>query len=110
MSNEAWQTIGNVASTTGLSAIAYSGVKGVVAGYQAYASPDTSLIESGRKLKRVKSRLQGLSPQRREEIEIATRSQDTGCKTLENLEDQLDECVLLIDAVSLSNSNSRWSF
>jgi hypothetical protein len=109
MSNDTWQTIGNVASTTGLTAFAYSGVKGVVAGYQTYASPDTALKESGRKLKRVKSRLQGLSPQRREEIEIATRSSDTNCKTLGNLEDALDECVQLIDAISLSNSNSRWN-
>jgi len=88
---DGWQTVGRIASTTGVTAAAYSGVHVVVAGYHAYISPNTSLMESERKLRRVKSRLQGLSPRRRGEIEAATRSYDSGCKSLENLEELLDD-------------------
>jgi hypothetical protein len=90
-----WLTIGRIASTTGVTAAAYSGIQVAVKGYQTYISPNTSLAESERRLKRVQSRLQGLSTRRREEIEAATRSFDSGCKSLENLEEQLDECVVL---------------
>lgn len=100
--------IGNIASTTGVSAVAYSGVKGIVASYQTYISPAGSLEESERKLKRVRSRLQGLSPQRRENIETATRSNSSNSTSLEGLEIQLEMSVLLIDAVSLSNSYLPW--
>ncbi|KAF8462090.1 hypothetical protein DFH94DRAFT_788689 [Russula ochroleuca] len=91
MSNDTWQAIGNIASTTGITAVAYSGVKGVVASYQTYASPSTSLKESERKLKRVRSQLNGLTSERREQIEIATRSRssDPGCLSLGGLEIQL---------------------
>ena len=85
--------MGDIANTTGITAAAYSGVQLVMAGYR-YASPYTTLAESEKKLKRVKSRLQGLSPQRREEIETASRGKDDS-KSLEHLEEQLDECVLL---------------
>lgn len=95
MTNDAWQTIGNVASSTGIAAVAYSGVKGIVASYQTYVSPTGSLEESERKLKRVRSRLQGLSPKRRENIETATRSNSSNCTSLEGLEIQLEMCVLL---------------
>ena len=96
MTEDAWQTVGRIASTAGVTATAYSGVQAVVKGYQAYISPDTNLMESERRLKRVRSRLNGLSKRRRDEIEAATQSYDSGCKSLENLEEQLDECVLLI--------------
>ena len=112
MSNDTWQAIGNIASTTGITAVAYSGVKGVVASYQTYASPSTSLKESERKLKRVRSQLNGLTSQRREEIETATRSsssQDSSdCMTLGGLEIQLQACVLLIDSIFHSNSYPPW--
>jgi hypothetical protein len=102
MSDDAWQAIGNIASTTGITVVAYSGVKGVVAGYQAYTSaPHTSLTESERKLKRVRSRLHGLSPQRREEIESATLNESPNCTSLRGLEVTLEMCVLLIYAVPL---------
>jgi hypothetical protein len=89
---DGWQTpISILANMIGL---------GFVAGYQAYASPSTSLTESERKLERVRLRLQGLSPQRREEIEIAIRSGASNCKSLTDLEKQLEACVLLVYAVS----------
>jgi len=98
-----WKIIGNLASTAGLGTFALTGAKGIVAGYQAFASPYTSLTESERKLEKVRSRLQGLSPQRREEIETAIRSNPSGgCKSLGDLEKKLQECVLLIDAVSFA--------
>lgn len=97
---DAWQAIGNIANVAGITGFAISGAKGVVAGYQAYASPYTSLTESERKLEKVKSKLQELSDQRREEIEIATRSRASNCKGLKDLEKQLQECVLLIYTVS----------
>jgi len=80
-----WQSIGSV---TGLT----SGIQGIVQNYQAYISePTASLVESERrlerKLKMVESRLQGLSPQRRAEIEIANRNNYVGAKSVEDLED-----------------------
>lgn len=96
MTDVAWQTVGRIASTVGVTATAYSGVQVVAKGYQTYISPDTALMESEKKLKRVRSRLRGLSQRRRDEIEAATQSYDSGCKSLENLEEQLDECVILM--------------
>lgn len=102
--NENWQTIGNVASAVGLTSFALTGAKGVLQGYQTFASPYTSLVESERKLERVRSRLLGLSPQRREEIEASIQSNASGCKSLHDLEEQLEECVLLLnDAVSFDS-------
>ncbi len=101
MTTDAWESIGNLANMAGLAGFAISGAKSAVAGYQAYASPSTSLTESEKKLERVRSRLQGLSPQRREEIDIAIRSKASNCKSLKDLEKQLQECVLLIGPVSL---------
>ena len=87
--------IGNIASTAGLTAFGYSGVKGVVAGYYAFVSPSGSLMESEAKLKRVQSRLKELSPERRKEIERASQSESsTGCTTLNDLEKRLESCVL----------------
>ena len=97
---DGWQAINNFANMAALTSTAISGVKVVVAGYQTYASPYTFLMQSGRKLKRVKSRLNGLSPERREEVEIATRTRATHCKSLKDLEGQLQGCVLLIYAHS----------
>jgi hypothetical protein len=102
MSQEGWGSLGNIANTTAITTAAYSGVQFVLAGYR-YASPYTTLAESEKKLKRVKSRLQGLSPRRREEIETASQGKDDS-KSLELLEEQLDECVLLVDVFSFSNS------
>jgi len=93
MTEDAWQTVGRIASTAGVTATAYSGVQVVVKSYQAYISPDTFLMESERRLKRVRSRLDGLSKRRREEIEAATQSYDSGCKPLESLEEQLDDLM-----------------
>jgi hypothetical protein len=101
---DVWQAINNLANVAGLTSVA---AQGAVVGYQAYASPYTSLTDSERKLERVKSRLQGLSPQRREEIEMATRSQASNCKSLKDLEDKLQECVLL-NYVSLFRSQNAW--
>ena len=105
---DAWPTIRHFASAASLTTFAVGGAKTVLAGYQTFASPCTSLTESEKKLKRVRSQLQRLSPKRREEIEIAIRNNATDCKSLKDLEEQLDGCaVLLIDTVSLSNINSQ---
>ena len=76
--------------------------------YKANASPQASLEASGRKLEKIRSRLQGLSPQRREEIEVATQLGTFGNenpKKLAGIENELQECVRWF-APSLSNSNS----
>jgi len=97
---DSWQAINNLANMAGLAGFAISGAKSAVAGYQAYASPYTSLTESERKLERVKSRLQGLSRERREEIEIAIRSRASNCKSLKDLEKQLQELMDMYDVLS----------
>lgn len=94
MTSEAWQMVGTIASTAGVTTFAIGGAKGILAGYQTYASPYTSLTETGRKLEKVRTRIQGLSPKRREEIEVATRSESFNGSRLEDLEQKLDECVL----------------
>ena len=110
MANDAWQmAIGTIASTAGLTGFAFTGVQGAIAGYQAYISPNASLTKSERKLKMVRSRLQELTPQRREEIEIAARSGSSEFTSLQHLEKQLSVYVLvLIDAISLSNLTPLW--
>ncbi|KAH9998579.1 hypothetical protein BJV77DRAFT_700237 [Russula vinacea] len=90
MTTDAWQTFSNFATTAGITTVAYSGAKGVIASYQTYASPTTSLTQSEKKLERVRSRLQELSPRRREEIEIVIRSNASDCRSLKDLEEQLD--------------------
>lgn len=99
MTNNVWEVLGNIATTTGITAVAYTSINGAVAGYQACNSASNSLTESERKLERVRSRLKGLSPQRRDEIEATQGNASAGCKSLKDLEEQLEECVLLIDAV-----------
>jgi hypothetical protein len=94
MTSEHWQVVGAVASTAGVTTFVIGGAKGIAAGYQTYASPYTCLTEAERKLKRVRSRLQELSPKQREEIEIATRSESFTGLSLESLEERLEECVL----------------
>ncbi|KAF8484115.1 hypothetical protein F5888DRAFT_1641216, partial [Russula emetica] len=94
---DGWQLINNLANIAGITSFA---AQGVVAGYQAYASSYTSLTESERTLERVRSRLQGLSPQQREEIEIATRNSAYNRKSLKAIEKELQElmnkyCVLI---------------
>ena len=92
----AWQaTVGTIASTAGLTGFAFTGVQSAITGYQAFVSPNASLTKSERKLKMVKSRLEELTPQRRKEIEIATRSGSCEFTSLEHLGKQLNECVLL---------------
>jgi hypothetical protein len=103
MSSESWQNFGNIVNTAGLAGFAITGATSVLAGYQAYASPLSSLAESEKKLKSVRSRLQELSPQRREEIDSRCRA--SNCKSLKDLEGELDMCVLLNDDISRSNSN-----
>lgn len=107
-SSEAWSVIANVASATGITTVAYSGV---VAGYRAYNSASNSIAEAEKKLLRVDKRLKGLSVERRKEIEKATQSktqsasqsgelggESPGCTSLQGLEAQLRRCVLLSDA------------
>jgi hypothetical protein len=103
MSSESWQTLGNFMNTAGLVGFTITGASSVLAGYQAYASPDASLAESQRKLERVRARLQELSPQQREEIDSQCRA--SNFKSLEDLEGDLHMCVLLNESVSRSNSN-----
>jgi len=92
MANNVWGVFGNIATATGFTAVAYTSVQGAVAGYQACNSASNSLTESERKLERVRSRLKGLSPQRRDEIE-ATQGNASGCKSLKDLEEQLEELL-----------------
>lgn len=94
MTSEPWNTVGTIASTAGVTTFAISGAKGILATYQTYYSPYTSLTAAERKLKRIRSRLQGLSPKRREEIEIATRSESFDGLSLVALEGKLEKCVL----------------
>jgi len=84
MSGESWQTLGNFVNTAGLAGFAITGANSVLAGYQAYASPYAWLAKSERKLERVRSRLQELSPQQREEIDSQCRV--SNCKSLKDLE------------------------
>jgi len=91
-----WEAINNLAHVATIASITATGV---VKGYQAHASPYISLTESERTLEKVRSRLKGLSQQRRDEIEIATQSKVTNCKSLKDLEGQLEDlmdthCVL----------------
>ena len=105
-----WQSaVGTIASTAGLTGFALTGVQGAIASYHALASPHASLTKSEIMLQKVKARLQDLSPQRREEIKIAARSESSEFTSVEHLEKTLDECVL-IDADSLSNINSLWKY
>jgi hypothetical protein len=85
--------VGTIASTAGITTFGIGTASGILAGYKTYASPYTSLMEAERRLERVRSRLQGLSSKRREEIEIATRSESFDGSSLETLEAKLDECV-----------------
>lgn len=77
------------ASTIGVTAAAYSTVKGVIASYQAYGSNSSSIAESKKKLKWVKSRLGELSPEQRKKIESENTAQGD-CSVLKGLELQLD--------------------
>jgi len=90
MTSEPWKTVGTIASTAGVTTFAIGGAKSIAAVYRNFASPYTTLTESGRKLKRVRSRLQGLSPKRREEIDIAARSDSFNDSSLEILEGKLE--------------------
>ncbi len=96
---QVWDMIGTIANTAGVTTLAIGGAQGVAALYRTYGSPYTSLTESERKLKRVRSRLQGLSPQRREQINIAIQSKSSDCVSLEDLEDQLETYVLPTDTL-----------
>lgn len=93
MTSESWQVIGNLASTAGVTTCAIGGANVILASYRTYASPYTSLTVAERKLEKVRSRLQVLSPKQREEIEIATRDGSSNQSSLEALEKGLEECV-----------------
>lgn len=100
MTIDAWQTCRDFATVASIA----------VTTYQSYGSPYTSLTKTEKKLEKVRAKLKEvrkLSPEQRAEIETTIRSQDANYTSLEDLEDELKECVLLIDAISLSNSNSR---
>jgi len=88
----ALQIVGNVATVAGLYLFTATGAKAINNTYQATASPYTSLTESEKKLKRVESRLQGLSVKQREEIEATqhTTSNDESFKSIEDLEQALE--------------------
>jgi hypothetical protein len=104
-----WQTtVGAIASTAGLAGFGVAGVQGAIAAYQAFVYGP--LTRSEKILNKVKSRLQELSPEQREEINITARSGSSELKSLEDLEKLLAECVLLINFISLSNSCSLWKY
>lgn len=90
MASEPWRTVGTIASTAGVTTVAIGTAKTALA----YISPYPALMETERRLERVRSRLQGLSPKQREEIEVATRRESFSGTSLENLEERLEECVL----------------
>jgi hypothetical protein len=94
MSGSWQQTVGTIASTAGVTTVAIGGAKTALAGYRTYASPYTSLTEAEKNLETVRLQLQRLSPKRREEIEIATRSGSFDGSSLETLEEDLQEYVL----------------
>jgi len=78
-------------NTAGLTGFAISGATSVLAGYQAFASPYSSLANSERKLERVRLRLKELSPQRREEIDSQCRASNR--KSLKDLEEELESLM-----------------
>lgn len=94
MSSESWQNLGNFVNSVGITGLAVTGATSAMAAYQKFASPYVSLAESERILKGVRSRLQELSPQRREEIDL---DRPPNSKSLKDIEGELDKCVLLID-------------
>ena len=106
MSGESWQILGNIVNTAGVTGFAITGATTVLAGYQTYVSPYASLAESERKLDKVQSRLQELTPQQREEIDA--RSRASGSKGLTVLEKELIKYVLLNDAVSFQIQTHGW--
>jgi len=88
-----WWGVGNAAKVAGVA----SGAKSAYDSYQALGSPNTFLRSAGEQLDKVGSRLQAVTPQRREEIEQNVAS---GHKSIQDLEVQLGECVPLTGAFS----------
>jgi len=86
-----WTGVGNAAKVATIG----SGLKAAFDSYQALGSPDTFLQKAGKKLDKVKSRLQELTPQQREEIEQNVVPGDGPHKSIDDLEVQLQECVPL---------------
>jgi hypothetical protein len=86
-----WTSLGNAAKVAGIA----SGVKSMYDAYQALGSPNAFLQSSGETLDRVRSRLQGLTPQQRAEIEQNVASNNGSHKTIHDIEVQLGECVPL---------------
>jgi len=92
MTNDLWTMAGRAATVTGLTSVAVTGAKSI---YEAHGTTHSSLVASGKKLEKVRSRLQQLSPQRREllEIEIASQSGaslDDAPKSLGDIEKELE--------------------
>ncbi|KAH9962897.1 hypothetical protein BC827DRAFT_1266698 [Russula dissimulans] len=69
MADNSWQMAGNAATVASLT-FALTGTS-VASIYQTYCSPSTSLENSRKELEEVRSRLQALSPERREQIDAA---------------------------------------
>lgn len=105
--SKGWPTVETI-STVDLTSFVISGAMGVLEGYRTYASPHTYLTESEKRLEWVRTQLERLSPEQRMEIEIATRDKYHDRSSLEYLEQQLSEYVILIDSVSFPNSSSCW--
>jgi len=81
-------------NVAGITTFALTGGKSIASIYQTYCSPSTSLEDSRKELEKVRSRLQALSPQRREQIEAACQRKPTSgvtVKSLEDLEAQLQD-------------------
>jgi len=87
--------------------------------YRTFYSPFSSIEDSGRVLQKVQSRLQMLSPQRREQIEAACQRESSSRETpngLESLERELEDlfdlyCELKIqyEEMSFTESHLPWT-
>jgi len=71
----------------GFTSFALSGAKNIVSVYHTYGSPSASLEHAVQALEKVKSRLQALSPQRREQIEAACQRKSASGETVKSLKD-----------------------
>jgi len=99
MTDNGWQAAGNVVTVASVTTFALTGGNSIASIYQAYFSPCTSLENSRQVLEEVRSRLEMLSPQRREQIEAACqRGPSSGVTptSLGSLERALEKCVMVI--------------
>jgi len=92
MADLAWQVVGNISNLSGVTGVFVGG--GIASIYQSYCSPSASLKQSEIILNDIKSRLESLSPRRREQIQAALQSETSlqeGPKSLEDLEKLLED-------------------